>query len=155
MGTHEEAIAAIDALDSKYTWEGMESPMVVKWMDAALQRRRREQHLAAMRQGLVPSMGLGGLPPHAAHPGRYQQHHTGMTMMRMPHHAGNNSELVLVDAFQPATSVPAISRKPEHASCSSLAEMSSTAWHHGRLSCMPCLTQTHLSTSLVDLSDGN
>ncbi|KAJ9515120.1 hypothetical protein QJQ45_028921 [Haematococcus lacustris] len=74
MGTHEEALAAIEALDSKYCWEGMEGPMVVKWMDTALQRRRREQHLAAMRQGLVPTMAMGpgawlpggmglGLPP--------------------------------------------------------------------------------------------
>jgi hypothetical protein len=31
---------------------------VVKWMDAALQKRRREEHLAAMRQGLVPSMSM-------------------------------------------------------------------------------------------------
>lgn len=30
----------------------MDSPMVVKWMDAALQRRRREQHLASIRQGV-------------------------------------------------------------------------------------------------------
>ncbi|GFH21444.1 uncharacterized protein HaLaN_18751 [Haematococcus lacustris] len=58
MGTHEEALAAIEALDSKYCWEGMEGPMVVKWMDTALQRRRREQHLAAMRQGLVPTMAM-------------------------------------------------------------------------------------------------
>jgi len=63
MGTHEEAVAAIDALDNKFTWEGMESPMVVKWMDAALQRRRREQHLAALRSGLMPGMpGVGGWP---------------------------------------------------------------------------------------------
>ncbi len=59
MGSHEEAVASIDALDNKFVWEGMESPMVAKWMDAALQRRRREQHLAAMRQGLVPSMSMG------------------------------------------------------------------------------------------------
>lgn len=59
MGTHEEAVNAIDRLDSKFVWDGMESPMVVKWMDAALQRRRREQHLAAMRQGLVPNMTMG------------------------------------------------------------------------------------------------
>jgi hypothetical protein len=59
MGTHEEAVNAIDHLESKFVWEGMESPMVVKWMDAALQRRRREQHLAAMRQGLVPNMAMG------------------------------------------------------------------------------------------------
>lgn len=57
MGSNDEAAAAIDALDNKHTWEGMEAPMVVKWMDAALQKRRREEHLAAMRQGLVPSMG--------------------------------------------------------------------------------------------------
>lgn len=59
LGTHEEAVNAIDQLDSKFVWEGMESPMVVKWMDAALQRRRREQHLAAMRQGLVPNIAMG------------------------------------------------------------------------------------------------
>lgn len=50
--------------------------MVVKWMDAALQRRRREQHLAALRQGLVPTKGAadawlpGGVSlPGAARPG--------------------------------------------------------------------------------------
>ena len=59
MGSHDEAVNAIDHLDSKFVWEGMESAMVVKWMDAALQRRRREQHLAAMRQGLVPNMTMG------------------------------------------------------------------------------------------------
>ena len=59
MGSHDEAQAAIDALDNKYVWEGMEAPMVVKWMDAALQRRRREQHLAAMRSGLIPSHSMG------------------------------------------------------------------------------------------------
>eukprot|EP00775_Hariotina_reticulata_P001643 gene1644-1985_t len=58
MGGNEEAAAAIDALDNRHIWEGMEAPMVVKWMDAALQKRRREEHLAAMRQGLVPSMSM-------------------------------------------------------------------------------------------------
>ncbi|WIA44420.1 hypothetical protein OEZ86_007184 [Tetradesmus obliquus] len=58
MGSNDEAAAAIDALDSKHIWDGMEAPMVVKWMDAALQKRRREEHLAAMRQGLVPSMSM-------------------------------------------------------------------------------------------------
>lgn len=57
MGSNDEAAAAIEALDNKHVWDGMEAPMVVKWMDAALQKRRREEHLAAMRQGLVPSMG--------------------------------------------------------------------------------------------------
>lgn len=59
MGSHEEAAAAIEALDNKHVWPGMDSPMVVKWMDAQLQKRRREEHLAAMRQGLIPSMGMG------------------------------------------------------------------------------------------------
>eukprot|EP00879_Flechtneria_rotunda_P003486 GHRR01003715.1.p1 GENE.GHRR01003715.1~~GHRR01003715.1.p1 ORF type:complete len:499 (+),score=190.43 GHRR01003715.1:1683-3179(+) len=59
MGSNEEAAAAIQELDSKHVWDGMDAPMVVKWMDAALQRRRKEEHLAAMRQGLVPSMSMG------------------------------------------------------------------------------------------------
>lgn len=60
MGSHDEAQAAITALDSKYVWDGMDSPMVVKWMDAALQRRRREQHLASMRPAMMPvAMGAG------------------------------------------------------------------------------------------------
>lgn len=58
MGSHEEAVAAIQGLDNKYTWEGMDSTMVVKWMDVAMQRRRREQHLAAVRQGLVPNFAV-------------------------------------------------------------------------------------------------
>jgi hypothetical protein len=59
MSTHEEAVEAIQALDNQHVWEGMDVPMVVKWMDAALQRRRREQHLAAMRQGLATDMAQG------------------------------------------------------------------------------------------------
>ncbi|GFR49895.1 hypothetical protein Agub_g12000 [Astrephomene gubernaculifera] len=60
MSVHSEAVAAINALDGKFTWEGMDCPMVVKWMDTALQRRRREQHLAALRQPL-PSASIGGI----------------------------------------------------------------------------------------------
>lgn len=59
MGTHTEAVSAIAALDNQYVWEGMETPMVVKWMDMALQRRRREQHLANMRQAMAGGAGLG------------------------------------------------------------------------------------------------
>jgi hypothetical protein len=59
MSSHKEAEASIEALDGQFVWEGMESPMVVKWMDGALQRRRREQHLAAMRQGLVSNTSIG------------------------------------------------------------------------------------------------
>ncbi|KAG1657781.1 hypothetical protein FOA52_012859 [Chlamydomonas sp. UWO 241] len=54
MGTHDEAAAAIDALNGTHTWAGMDSPMVVKWMDTALQQRRRETHLSAVRRGLAP-----------------------------------------------------------------------------------------------------
>lgn len=54
MGSNDEAAAAIEALDSRHIWEGMEAPMVVKWMDAALQKRRREEHLLAMRTGQSP-----------------------------------------------------------------------------------------------------
>jgi hypothetical protein len=46
MGTCDAAFAAIHALDNKFTWEGMDAPIVVKWMDGAMQRRRREQHMA-------------------------------------------------------------------------------------------------------------
>lgn len=53
-----EAAAAIAGLDATYTWPGADGPMVVKWMDTALQRKRRDEHLAAMRQGLVPSMSM-------------------------------------------------------------------------------------------------
>jgi hypothetical protein len=65
MGSHEEALCAIDGLDSRFTWDGMDSPMVVKWMDAALQRRRREQHLASIRQSsgsAAAGAGVHSLP---------------------------------------------------------------------------------------------
>ncbi|KAK9813350.1 hypothetical protein WJX73_001733 [Symbiochloris irregularis] len=42
MTTHDEAAAALAALDNLHKWEGMESPMVVRWMDRELQKRRRE-----------------------------------------------------------------------------------------------------------------
>ncbi|KXZ43600.1 hypothetical protein GPECTOR_86g394 [Gonium pectorale] len=57
-----KAVAAIAALDGKFVWEGMDCPMVVKWMDTALQRRRREQHLASIRAPQqLPSASIGGL----------------------------------------------------------------------------------------------
>lgn len=59
MGSHGEAAAAISGLDGRYSWGGMDSPMVVKWMDAQLQKRRKEDHLAAMRQGLNGNDGPG------------------------------------------------------------------------------------------------
>ena len=70
MGTHAEAQSAIEALDRQCVWEGMESPMVVKWMDAALQRRRREQHLAVMSKGLGMARGMSSM-----HAQRWFDHH--------------------------------------------------------------------------------
>jgi hypothetical protein len=77
MESHEGAAAALDALNTKYTWPGMQSPMVVKWMDTALQTRRREHHMAAARgnSGLAlgltapGSIGLQALP--GIQPGSY------------------------------------------------------------------------------------
>jgi hypothetical protein len=63
MGSHGEAASAIEGLDSKYVWQGMGSPMVVKWMDAELQRKRREEHLAAMRQVGGAGAGRGRAGP--------------------------------------------------------------------------------------------
>ena len=61
MGTREEARRALDALDNQFVFEGLEAPMVVKWMDAPLQRKRREVHLAALRQGhMPPTRSRGG-----------------------------------------------------------------------------------------------
>ena len=78
MGSHKDASTAIEALDNFFVWEGMESPMVVKWMDTALQRRRREQHLASIRQGNLASGlstgGAGGRRGWAARPPRGQTH---------------------------------------------------------------------------------
>jgi hypothetical protein len=62
MGSHEEAAAALEGIDNKYTWEGLGSPMVVKWMDAALQKRRRDQHMAAGRHDLLPPLRLHTTP---------------------------------------------------------------------------------------------
>ena len=60
MCLHDDAQAAIEALNSTFVWEGMDGPMVVKWMDTALQQRRREQHLASMRAGVASGMAAGG-----------------------------------------------------------------------------------------------
>ncbi|KAI8462603.1 MAG: hypothetical protein J3K34DRAFT_475967 [Monoraphidium minutum] len=46
MGSAEEATAAIAGLHEQHTWQGMAQPMVVRWMDSALQRRRREEHIS-------------------------------------------------------------------------------------------------------------
>jgi hypothetical protein len=87
MATHEEAAAALEALDSKFSWEGMASPMIVKWMDAGLQKRRREQHLASAlaRHDLLlpPQLGL--------HPPAFSQAlglHAGMHQLAQPMRRG-------------------------------------------------------------------
>jgi hypothetical protein len=58
MSSQEEATAAIDSLDDRYTWPGMTAPMVVKWMDSDLQRQRRWAGLA--------TPGAGGAAARAA-----------------------------------------------------------------------------------------
>lgn len=42
MGSRESAKAALEALDGQYAWEGMPDAMVVKWMDAELQKKRKD-----------------------------------------------------------------------------------------------------------------
>jgi hypothetical protein len=80
LETHAAAAAALDALNTKYTWPGMQSPMVVKWMDATLQSRRREHHIMAAAQsnpilpmGMTASgvAGLASLPLIQAQVGSY------------------------------------------------------------------------------------
>lgn len=51
MGSHGEASIAIDALDGQYSWEGMDTAMVVKWMDAQLQKRRKELYQNVAHHG--------------------------------------------------------------------------------------------------------
>jgi hypothetical protein len=62
MGSHEEAAAALEGLDNKFVWGGMGSPMSVRWMDAALQKRRRDAHVAAVRHDLLPPIRLTAAP---------------------------------------------------------------------------------------------
>ncbi|KIY91316.1 CUG-BP- and ETR-3-like factor 3-B [Monoraphidium neglectum] len=59
MGSVEEATAAIAALHEQHTWQGMAQPMVVRWMDSALQRRRREDHLSG-RQAPAVTVPISG-----------------------------------------------------------------------------------------------
>jgi len=59
MDSADEANAAIQGLHEKHIFEGMAQPMVVRWMDAALQRRRQEEH-SLMKHGsghLLTSQG--------------------------------------------------------------------------------------------------
>lgn len=42
MSTHDEAAAALAGLDNKHRWDTMDSPMVAKWVDRELQKRRKE-----------------------------------------------------------------------------------------------------------------
>ena len=62
MTTHDEAEAARAALDNKHRWQGMESPMVVRWVDRELQKRRRETRHGALCMWALPGgmMGEGG-----------------------------------------------------------------------------------------------
>lgn len=54
MSSPAEARIALESLQGRYTWPGVDTPMVVTWMDVELQKRRREQHMASMRHILNP-----------------------------------------------------------------------------------------------------
>lgn len=41
MGSHDEAVKVLEQLDNKHTFEGMDLPMTVKWVDYNLQKRGR------------------------------------------------------------------------------------------------------------------
>lgn len=63
MGSAEEAAAAIEGLHERHTWPGMAQPMVVRWMDSALQRRRREEYLTMKQQAGGPGAACTGPQP--------------------------------------------------------------------------------------------
>ena len=95
MCLHDDAQAAIESLNSTFVWEGMDGPMVVKWMDTALQQRRREQHLASMRAGVASGMAAGGGGREAgtavgvveAHPNRDRNCMRSGNLKALPRHA--------------------------------------------------------------------
>ncbi len=61
MATHPEAMAAIEALDGKFVWEGMDCPMVVKvraWAGVAV-----SVHMHATREAGALIRGTGKLVP--------------------------------------------------------------------------------------------
>lgn len=53
MQTHEDAAQVLEQLDGTYTFDGMDTAMVLKWVDQDLQKRRRME-----REG--PPSGFGG-----------------------------------------------------------------------------------------------
>lgn len=57
MSSPAEARIALESLQGRYIWPGVDSPMVVTWMDVELQRRRREHHMASMRHILTTGPG--------------------------------------------------------------------------------------------------
>eukprot|EP00803_Ostreobium_quekettii_P005787 evm.model.scf_971.4 EVM.evm.TU.scf_971.4 scf_971:48875-55971(+) len=81
MSTHTEACSAIVALDGRYVWEGMDTAMVVKWMDVKLQKQRKENHQAVKRQRMLPDSGskspLMLVPSHVDMPLRQDYGHNG------------------------------------------------------------------------------
>lgn len=55
MSSHEEAVAAMEALDEKVTWEGMTDPLVVKWAMQDRQKRARNDQQPYGRGGACHS----------------------------------------------------------------------------------------------------
>eukprot|EP00884_Botryococcus_braunii_P021144 jgi/Botrbrau1/7713/Bobra.0159s0146.1 len=43
MATHEDAVNIINELDLHHTWPGMDAPMVLRWVDLDLLKRRKEE----------------------------------------------------------------------------------------------------------------
>ncbi|GBF95952.1 CUG-BP- and ETR-3-like factor [Raphidocelis subcapitata] len=110
LGSVEEATSAIAALHETHVWPGMSQPMVVRWMDSALQRRRREEHLigrqAAMLQPAPATAPWGAAPSSGTSSGglfasQLQAQLAPAPAGLMPAHAGQ------ADALLPFTGVPA------------------------------------------------
>ena len=67
MASHEEAERVLEQLDLKHTFDGLEGPMMLKWVDQELQKRRK---MGAPPGGPAGFGGFGGFGgPHMAGPG--------------------------------------------------------------------------------------
>lgn len=55
MGSHQEAVAAIEALDKKHRFPGSDSAMVAKWVDQQLQQKRPRRASEVSQHG-VPAV---------------------------------------------------------------------------------------------------
>jgi hypothetical protein len=44
MASHDEANHAMEELSLKYQWQGMDGPMLLRWVDPELVKRRKDEH---------------------------------------------------------------------------------------------------------------